>query len=53
MHPDIQTVTNDRREIKWLERQSSFYPGRMGMPSDLKLGKSSFRKLHGSLNRLV
>lgn len=43
-HADIQTVTNDRRKIKWLERWSSLYPGRMAMPSGLKLGESSLRK---------
>lgn len=49
----VQTATNDKQKIKWLEGQSDLHPGRVGVPLHLKLGESSLRKLHGSLDLLV
>lgn len=49
----VQTATNDKQKIKWLEGQSGLHPDRVGVPLHLKLGESSLRKLHGSLDLLV
>lgn len=49
----VQTVTNDKQKIQRLEGWSGLHPGRVGVPLHLKLGESSLRKLHGSLDLLV
>lgn len=49
----VQTVTNNKQRIKWLEGWSGLHPGRVGVPLHLKLGESSLRKLLGSLDLLV